>query len=626
VTFERCLFVGMQNARDLSGVATVGNAITLTGGARVLLHDCAFAPHTAVAAFQGSRDARAERGQVELNHCSLLLGSLPTDTSAGFRESSAFRFENAQDCEVKVTNCLVSDPSGDRDAVLIRQVDDSTFTYRGLDNRYQGLTSFLTRPGIEESADTWEKFQTEMKKGDNRDDASRILPASPWVSEDPLTRMESLDRTKLREAFQVNPEDPDLRQKSSSRHLIGVEGGPWGGLAYNAQLPALPDKRGTASQKIVNPDVNQTGGGVYKTLAAAIEEARPGDEILIQKNGKIAFPPVRLEKSDIDLTIKPAPNFKPIITLGPTSEPDAFLFRLHDGRLKLEKLQVQLEVGQDEFASMSVVMLAGDGSCTLSGCLITLVETTKVTTFSAVTLADPGKLMKMGTKSGARPASGHASLTIDNCVIRGEGTLLTVPASRSFELEVANSLTALSGSAIAIDVGSEEAAMPAPGAAVQIKLDSDTFYLTNHLVRLRAGKDIKSLVPMQVRCDASLFVAATGKSLIHLDGPETNLDKMKGLVSWTGSRNAYTNFTNLVDQQPPDNVMSEAPIGPKMWTTSFAVEANPVFNKVKLLAMPESPLSRVAPGQFKLQTDTEMSGSHGPQELEKLPKPSENGK
>ena len=179
--------------------------------------------------------------------------------------------------------------------------------------------------------------------------------------------------------------------------MVGIEQCLWGPL-YPAELPPVEDpKPETAVRKtrIVNPRAAESGNGVYKSLALAIEEANPGDEILIQHNGLLEVKPVRLEKATADLTIKPAPRYRPILTLGGTTDRDAALFRLHDGKLKLENLEFLLSPARAEFKAQSIVIVVGDGHCSFRDCLVTL-ESGKDVPLAVVTLlTDPNSVMAM---------------------------------------------------------------------------------------------------------------------------------------------------------------------------------------------------------------------------------------
>ena len=51
------------------------------------------------------------------------------------------------------------------------------------------------------------------------------------------------------------------------------------------------------------------------------------------------------------MTIRPYPDFRPVLTLGDATDSDAALFRLHDGRLRLENLHFVLPLPRFFFAA-----------------------------------------------------------------------------------------------------------------------------------------------------------------------------------------------------------------------------------------------------------------------------------
>src|SRR5262249_29208687 len=142
-------------------------------------------------------------------------------------------------------------------------------------------------------------------------------------------------------------------------------------------------------------------------------------------------------------------------------------------------------------------------------------------------------------------------VTLRDCFVRGAGDLLTIRASRACELEVVDSLVALDGSLLTVDGSGKDVARN----HTEVTLRQVTTYLTDHLVWLRANKDEskpnKGLVQTMIKTAANcLFVSARGKSLIHLDGVDTD-EQMKYYFSWVDSQhNAFSNFDRLLDQQP----------------------------------------------------------------------------
>ena len=138
---------------------------------------------------------------------------------------------------------------------------------------------------------------------------------------------------------------------------------------------------------------------------------------------------------------------------------------------------------------------------------------------------------------------------------------------------------------------------------------------------LRAVKNTKGLVFTNVVASDCLLAAAGTKSLIHLEGLE-NEDQMKRLLAWRGDRNVYSNFQQLLDQQPRESqTMAPPPYGKMQWEV-FTRESDGRFDKVRFAAAPPSDtLTRVLPADFKVKPESELPS--GGADLDRLLKPHE---
>src|SRR5205814_1576603 len=94
---------------------------------------------------------------------------------------------------------------------------------------------------------------------------------------------------------------------------------------------------------------------------------------------------------------------------------------------------------------------------------------------SVVTLADPDEAMAMPSRSGRTGAEIH----LQNCLVRGEGEVLTVRASRPLQLELDNTLLALAGSLLGVQSRTKEAA---PETWAQINLNHVSTFLMEPLL------------------------------------------------------------------------------------------------------------------------------------------------
>jgi hypothetical protein len=353
----------------------------------------------------------------------------------------------------------------------------------------------------------------------------------------------------------------------------------------------------------------KAGDRAFPKLNAALEQASPGDVILIKHDGPLPLELARLAKPTADITIKPFPNYHPILKMAPLPEKDAALFTLHDGKLTFEDLEFLLQPSSDQTEAQAVVKLVQDGACTFNRCVITLKDPRRAS-LAVVTLADRSSAVKMDKN---KPE--NARVKFEDCFVRGEGDLVRLRASRPFDFDCGNSLVALNGSLLNIEASLDDA--PA-GQTINVKLSHLTAYLGGYLLRLKAG-DLKSLVP--VHCSGvvdCLFVAANKKSLIHLDGPSSNEDRMKMLVQWDGKNNAYSEHDNMLDQQAPEDPLTmDKPYGQEEWK-NFTGETEAKFNTVKFAEAPgPDTLAQARPTGFKLRPDAPTLGA----KIDDLPRP-----
>src|SRR5207237_766554 len=79
--------------------------------------------------------------------------------------------------------------------------------------------------------------------------------------------------------------------------------------------------------------------------------------------------PITLDKG---VTLKPAPGYRPVLTLE-TAEREAALFRILGGKITFQQLEFRLDPGKGG-GVQAIASLLGDGSCTFDRCVITLAE------------------------------------------------------------------------------------------------------------------------------------------------------------------------------------------------------------------------------------------------------------
>jgi serine/threonine protein kinase len=578
LVLEKCYFTG----RERNGAPTPvygQDAVTLDGSARVQLLNCAFGPHNAIVHFLEGKS------QLEVRYISALM-----------TDGAVFLVEQGARADIPMLESLISCPDNhltSRGAALISQKGGSPedVDFSGHWNCYHDLDDFWIINGVPQRSKNWPM-------------EDQILAMSPWLDKDPLSKLREGNPKK---AFQPDLNVPELR---FSDRLVGVHKCTWG-LVFDTTAPQIEEKKTElVNTLIVDPTVAKDGNGVYTQLEIAIAHAKPGDTILL-KHGPdrvMKIDRIRLEKPQIDLTIKPYEGYHPILTLGQSPDSEAGMFRLHDGKLQLKDLEFLLTNDPAAFQSRAVVSVVGDGECVLSNCVVTLDkgDSNPDRDFAMVTLLDSASVMKMEPQSTPH----IPEIRVEKCFIRGKGEMIAVRSSRPFHLVADKSLVVLDGSLFAMKGSSRDIPVQPP---CSITLSRITTYLTQHLICLRAleqqGTNRKGLVQTQVTSAADcLFAAAGDKSLVHLDGVD-NPDDMNKYLTWAENRNnEFSKYDRLLDQQASGQAGTPpAPYDRAKWD-SFTNANGTRYEPVKFAAVPsaESSLTQVPPTAFRVQPQSGM--------------------
>ena len=238
----------------------------------------------------------------------------------------------------------------------------------------------------------------------------------------------------------------------------------------------------------------------------------------------------------------------------------------------------------------------------LTNCLITLDGRYRPQTRLAVAaLSDPGKAMM----PSAGPAGAAPQLSLDGCFVRGDGDLIACQTSRPLDFKAVNTLAAMKGSLLNVEVASDAPA--APTGPMTLTLDRVTTYLGGNLIHLRrqgfAEPDGRRLPPSHC-----LFVAAgrDPQALIHLDNSDADEKAVQKLVLWApgDGPTAYGNYAVILDQSSPDSEMPQmTAVSPDKWESSWDNNTGRLQKPFKFAGANPPPDSgsfgAVAPLQFR---------------------------
>ena len=589
-----------------SGPASGGqDAVTRRGPVRIETTNCLFGPHAAT--FRLELAASGDNGLLSLNHCSVL--------AAG--PSAVFDLADGADARIVANFSLFSNLSDSsmmgmsEGAVLLRRVSSQgEVLYQGHENRYHQFDKFLAA-----AEDAVPSLPDDMNIKN-----SEILETSPWKDAQPL---DSLRKLEIQTAFAVNPHLPELRVPKDERkngRLIGSENVL--AFSYLDNLPPLREGSAAPSQPDLVVQSLQPGNEkkrLYTNLEHALIDAHPGDTIRLQIDGEIKLDPRMLNGEKLaDLTIRADPGFHPILTMsGEEAGTVPALFGICNGKLHLEGLAIRLRPRDDDWCA--VVSFYGDGVCVLKNCLVTLERSNHKAALAVL----PHERMKKTASAAKTPR-----LLLENCFIRGHGDLLWMQDGHAAEVTIDNSLIALSGSLLNVvsDNQPDTSARgkdepPAATAPLALRLHKVTTYLGGNLIRLHAAKDIKGLP--KTRCEPvdCLFLPARDRALVRLDGPEAEEKALRDKFSWeSNGRNAYGNFTALLEQQAVDSLMNWPTMSnQEKWQREVSGETSSKYN-VKLPDLPaaDAAFAELLPASFRPDEGLQDFGAD-PAALRSLP-------
>jgi hypothetical protein len=285
---------------------------------------------------------------------------------------------------------------------------------------------------------------------------------------------------------------------------------------------------------------------VSRSIAALLENVRPGEVILIRHDGELPRdtiklePPTKPSEGEFRITFRAAPGYKPILIVNPDNQPDQTLFKLMGGEVTFEGIHFRLKPDQPKGRqTVAAVALLGGKSCTFKSCIFSLAEE-EPSTVAVVQLPDIGKQMAMMTPT----AKQTPRVVFENCLIRGKGRGVWTEVGRPVNLEMTDTLMAIDGPVILTEAGGKESGSGNSTA----KLTRVTALAGGPIIEMRGGTTTDVMRPgglakFEVDTDACLFVAVedSGRPLLEIGGVDPS--DWKAVLNWHVTHgNRYSHF------------------------------------------------------------------------------------
>jgi serine/threonine-protein kinase len=308
--------------------------------------------------------------------------------------------------------------------------------------------------------------------------------------------------------------------------------------------------------------VDGVGGGenAFATLEQACAAADSGDVIELRYNGPRGERPITLNNRK--LTIRAAEQFQPSLVFRPlVTDPLKYpraMFALNGSQVTLLGVSVELDIPRESQAeSWSLFELRQAKSTRLDKCVLSIRNASEQqrayhqeVAFFRIT--SPPESGVVGSGAPAVPEGTGVSLL--DCVVRGEATLLRVHDLRPFQLTWDNGLLVTTERLLVAD-GGQRAVQPAE--TVKIELRHLTAVVRSGLCRFDQNESAPRQLPAQIACTNSILLAGAGAALIEQTGIAP-ADRHRERIDWNGERNFYEGFTtywtaqSIAPEQPPE--------------------------------------------------------------------------
>jgi serine/threonine-protein kinase len=314
--------------------------------------------------------------------------------------------------------------------------------------------------------------------------------------------------------------------------------------APSASTPSAATPPRPQAETVTGPFQLQRADGqmkAYRTLSAAVAEARSGDVILLRYNGypddMPAQPPVRLVGTN--LIVRAAEGFRPtlqfdVIPDSPAAPAQMFSLRSQSS-LTIRDVDLRLIVDPDQTTeSWSLFQLAGVNRVLLENVSIECVsqQSEPATLFD---LTDETQVPGEATRE-------ESEISLQRVICRAQANAFRIACQPRGRIRIQESAFALSGHLI--DLRGDHSMQPARGS-LEVLMDHLTCLHEAALIRMsdtdqRQTGAVQRLLPrLTIRSEASVFAGA---------GPDTPLlqftgsgyvDEIQNLVSWNGFTNLY---------------------------------------------------------------------------------------
>ena len=311
--------------------------------------------------------------------------------------------------------------------------------------------------------------------------------------------------------------------------------------------PAPPAK--PAAFLVVAPD--GTNERPASTFAAAVQEARTGEIVVVNRDGRTETLTECIQLTGKKLTIRAGEKpdgtlYRPVLQGIPTYENPQSLFYL-TGRATLGLVGFDIDFRPRNGASgWSVFSVGGGDSVRLEDCAVTVAlkgDDAFAQTNTVFSVRDFRRPLTDLTDPAVRDSvdPGPFEITASHCLLRGRSNLVMVGPDRPGAVKLTNTAAAVQQSVLRLrGADAENFPGPGPDGRVRVELDHATLLFGSALADIgwTSVTDERPPLPVRVLATACLFVDALDGSVVRTFGGSDERTTLARL-DWTGRENQY---------------------------------------------------------------------------------------
>ncbi len=299
-----------------------------------------------------------------------------------------------------------------------------------------------------------------------------------------------------------------------------------------------------------DPFVLQTADGLsrsFRTLKAAVADARSGDVVLLRYNGYPddlpAQPPVRIV--GMNLIIRAAEGFRPTLVFDGVSEGTVTpgqMFNLRSrGSLNIRDIDLRLIVRDDFTADRwSLFHCEGPNRIHLENVSIEC----RNPDAQPVTIFD---LTNEPTGPGESSGLDEWDFSLSRVICRADADAFRIACQPQGRIQLRNCAVALNGSLM--DLRGDSSMQPMRGS-LELFLDHVTCLHSTPMIQMSEGDDrtggVQRVLPrLSIRSEASVFTGIGLEPRLLTSQGSSYIDDTESMVSWNGFTNLYDGYNTF---------------------------------------------------------------------------------